>query len=114
MMKRRIAITAALLATIAGLGSGAAASASTAPAIQTYDCGAKAITVYWNNGGATQYCGSVGSAHVGFTAARGLYSGQYWGFVTCSNGAQKYFSPGATMSVYCDVTWIGITPPNWN
>jgi len=115
-MIRRIASIAVMLAAIAGLTSGAVASATTLharPNIQTYGCGNQAIDVYWGNGGLTQYCGTVGQMVTGFQYANGLYSGQYWGFVTCSDGTQKYFSPGETLSIYCDLTWIGITPPNW-
>jgi hypothetical protein len=115
-MTRRIAIIVVMLAAIAGLSSGAVASAKTlnaTPDIQTYGCGSLAINVYWNDGGVTKYCGTVGSMQTGFRYAKGLYSGQYWGFATCSDGTQKDFSPGETLGLYCDLTWIGITPPNW-
>jgi hypothetical protein len=115
-MIKRLAVITVFLATVVGLSSGAVASASTLsakPDIQTYGCGNQAINVYWDNGGVTRYCGTVGSTNIGFQYAKGLYSGQYWGFVTCSDGTQKFFDPGETLSVYCDLTWIGITPPNW-
>jgi hypothetical protein len=116
-MIRRLTIIVAMLATIAGLSSGAVASAKTlsaTPNIQDYGCGSLAINVYWGDGGLSTYCGTVGSARIGFRYANGLYSGQYWGFVTCSDGTQKFFSPYEQLAIYCDLTWIGITPPNWN
>ncbi|MGC4937417.1 hypothetical protein [Kribbella sp. DT2] len=103
---------AALAFSAAGVTSANAAVAGTQGGPAWEGCVPGNVHIYFDVGD-NCYGGTPGSMHVEFFPARGGFSGAYWGFITCSDGSQRLFSPNQSFTIGCDVTWVGITKPNW-
>src|ERR1700754_1359876 len=81
----------AVVATPAVASAGAPGSVS--PNAQIVNCLGAQIDLALQNGGQVCVGGGIGAVRIPFLPTRGLYSGNFWGYATCSNGKQVFFTP---------------------
>lgn len=120
MIKRTIAIFMSVVATLtffSGVATAGDGVPDITPLIDARPCNDQdptpQIRLVLGPGAVICYGGTVGSMRVDNVYARGLQSGGYWGFFTCSDLSQTLFEPHEVYNVSCNVIWMGITCPNW-